>query len=290
MTEVSGRQTVLAAFRCRPWLSMVLCSLLWSTGGLLIKMVNWNAFAIAGTRSIISAVVLCLALGRVPRRFSADSVIAAVSYAATMLLFVLANKMTTAAAAILLQYTYPVFVILFSGVLLKERVYWFDYLTVFGVFGGMCLFFGDGLGISINAGNLVALGSGVAFASTTLFMRRQKNAAPEDSFVLAHVITFVASIPFIFMSAPPTALGVAGLVLLGVVQIGIPSILYAAGISGIPAVSAVLITMLEPIMNPIWVALFYREIPSLFTILGGALILFFVVLRVFLRQINQVRT
>lgn len=264
--------------------SLALCAFLWSSSGILIKLVDWDPFAIAGARSLVGFITMALLTRRVRFSLSPDKLLAALFYSATMILFVIANKLTASANAIVLQYTEPVFIIIFSRWLLgSEKTTPLDWLAIAGVFCGMILFFLDGLSLSGNTGNVLALLSGVTFALSTIFMRRQKDGTPADSFMLSHIITFLAAIPFMFSAGPPSATGTLGIVLLGVFQIGIPSILYGWGIAGVTAVSAALITMVEPVMNPVWVALFLGEFPRPSAIAGGAIILFFVTLRTVLK-------
>lgn len=275
----------------RPVPALVLCALLWSTGGFLIKLVDWNPLAIAGVRSLIGAVTICAVLRRFPsfcvrqksgtvdREATFNLWAGAVCYALTLLLFVAATKMTTAANAVLLQYTNPVWVILFGPVLLNEKNRKSDYLAVAGVMAGMLLFFSGGLSGGSFSGNILAVLSGITDGFMSIFMRRQKNGHPEDSFTLSHFITLAVSLPFWFVSPHLSAQSVLCLFLLGIFQIGIPSILYAMGISRVRALSAGLISMLEPLMNPVWVLLAVHEVPSGTTIAGGMIILGSIVLR-----------
>ncbi len=266
-------------------LSLVLCATLWSSGGILIKLVSWDPFAIAGTRSLIAFLTMFILLGKPKFTFSFDQVMTAVSYSATMILFVLANKMTTAANAILLQYTEPIFIVILGKWLLPgEKTGIADWLVIAGVLGGMFLFFMDGISFAANFGNVLAVLSGVTFGLTAIFGRRQKDVRGSDSFMLAHLITFAVAIPFIAMAGVPSGSSLLGLGLLGVFQIGIPSILYARGLAGVPAISASFITMLEPVLNPVWVALFLREYPSPRAIAGGVIILACVTLRTVLKS------
>ncbi len=265
-------------------LALALCALLWSSAGFLIKLVEWDAFAIAGARSLI-AFFLMLAFVRKPRfDFSANQVLAAVFYSLTMILFVLANKMTTAANAILLQYTEPIYIVLLAPVLLREEsTDWVDWLAVLGVLGGMTLFFVGDLDLSANVGNVLALASGLTFALFAIFMRRQKDGRPADSFLLAHLLTFAVSIPFAIRAGLPGPVSLGGIALLGIFQIGLPSILYSVGIRGVTAISAALITMIEPVMNPVWVFLLVGEVPAGTAIAGGVIILATVTARTVLK-------
>lgn len=264
--------------------SLVLCSLLWSSGGLLIKLVDWDPLAIAGARSALGLVTMLLILG-VPRiTLSLDQIMVALSYTATMVLFVIANKMTTSANAVLLQYTEPVYIIILGRWLLSdEKAGASDWICVAGILFGMVLFFFDELSLAANLGNLLAILSGVTFALTALFMRRQKEGRPADSLMLAHMLTVAVALPFVIRSGAPSLTSVGGLALLGVFQMGIPSVLYGRGMRGVSAVGAAIITMLEPALNPLWVALIIGEFPSSRAILGGCIILFCVTARTVLK-------
>ncbi len=264
--------------------SLVLCSLLWSSGGLLIKLVDWDPLAIAGARSAIGLATMILILGLPRFTFGVDQVMVALSYSATMILFVVANKMTTSANAVLLQYTEPVYIILLGRRFLPdEKTGLSDWLCVAGILFGMVLFFFDDLSLSANAGNLLAVLSGITFALTAVFMRRQKAGRPADSLMLAHVLTLAVSAPFMFRAGLPSPASLGGLALLGLFQMGIPSVLYGRGIRGVSAVGAAVITMLEPALNPIWVALIVGEIPSSRAVAGGCIILLCVTARTVLK-------
>jgi drug/metabolite transporter (DMT)-like permease len=261
-------------------ISLVLCAFLWSSGGILIKLVSWDAFAISGGRSMVGLLTMLLLVGKPKFTFSFDQIMASLMYSATMILFVFANKMTTSANAVLLQYTEPVYIILFSTILLRdEKTSFWDILVIVGVFSGMVLFFLDDLSFTTNIGNFLALLSGITFALTAIFLRRQKKARPIDSFMLAHLITFIVAIPFMIHAGIPSGSSFVGIMLLGFFQMGLPSILFAWGIVGVSALSSALITMLEPILNPVWVAIFIHEYPSPRAMIGGAIIICCVTVR-----------
>jgi drug/metabolite transporter (DMT)-like permease len=196
-----------------------------------------------------------------------------------MILYVAANKLTTAANAILLQYTNPLWVILLGPFLLGEKNTWVEYVTVAGVLGGMALFAADGLHGGSALGNVLACVSGFFFGLTVVLMRKQKDSNPSDSFTLSHLITFAVALPVCFSSGMPSPGSWAGIFALGIFQIGLPSILYALGITRVTAISAVLVTMVEPLMNPVWVFLFTGEKPTLNAVAGGIVILGFISFR-----------
>ncbi|HNQ97505.1 MAG TPA: DMT family transporter [Treponemataceae bacterium] len=254
--------------------SLVLCALLWSSAGVLVKLVSWDSFAIAGIRSLVGLLTMSLFLGLPRLTFDRNQLFAAFFYSLTMILFVYANKMTSAANAVLLQYTSPVYLIILGRWLLSsEKAMLADWVTVVGVFCGMILFFLDDISLGSNIGNVLAVLSGVSFALTMIFMRRQKDGRPADSFMLAHALTFVVSLPFIIRGGVPSSISILGLVLLGVFQIGFSSILFGRGIRGVTAIESSIITMIEPAFNPVWVLIFIGERPSLRSLAGGAIIL-----------------
>jgi len=284
-------------------LALALCGIGWSSAGIFMKYINASSFTIAGLRSFVAFFTLLLLSRKLPlfvirknsdendseapaidKKQTLNLWIAAISYSATMIMFCVANKMTYAANAVLLQYTEPIYIVLLSPILLGEKNSKIDYLCVIGVIGGMILFFADsifGNHDSMNPrifwGNIIAIISGITFALTTIFMRRVQGDAAKSSFMLAQLITFVFCIPFIIKNGWLDTKSIIFIILLGTIQMGLPNYLFAVGITKVRALSAVLIEMIEPLMNPIWVALFYHEIPTWTCITGGVIILAFVV-------------
>jgi drug/metabolite transporter (DMT)-like permease len=260
---------------------LVLAALFWSFGGLLIKTVDWPPLAVAGGRGLIAALFLTLSNRNLRFTFSRVQVCAALAYAALTVSFCTATKMTTAANAILIQYTAPVWVALLGAWFLGEKATRVDWLTIGVVLAGMCLFFCEGLEFTSVAGNLIAVFSGIAFAAMTLLLRRQKNGSPVESIILGNLIAFVIGLPWIFGSPLPSPQGLAALVTLGVVQLGFSYWLLARAIRHVSALEAVLIPVIEPILNPVWVFLFQGERPSAVALLGGAIVLLAVTGRAF---------
>jgi drug/metabolite transporter (DMT)-like permease len=197
----------------------------------------------------------------------------AVAYAATVTLFVVATKWTTAANAILLQYTAPVYVAFLGRWFLGEKTRRVDWLTLIAVLGGMTLFFFGHLSLRGWWGNLAALGSGFSFAWLVLFLRRQKDASPLASIFLGNLLAAFVAIPALLHSAPATTFSWVGLLLLGVVQLGLPYVLYSTAIRYVTAMEALLIPTVEPVLNPVWVFLFVGERPTSTALIGGAVII-----------------
>lgn len=257
-------------------LLMAATASLWSIAGLFIKMIHWNPFAIAGARSFIASLVILAFLGKPKIHWSFPQVAAAVANAATMLLFVTANKTTTAANAILLQYLAPVFTAFIGAALLKERTRVEHWGAIFFVAAGMAIMFADKLDGGQLFGDALALLSAVTFSLYLVFMRMQKDGSPLESNLLSQWIAAgVCLAASLFLPLPQlTQQSVVAILVLGVVQIGISSILIAYAIKRISAVSANLIAVIEPVLNPVWVFFFLGEHPGINTIIGGAVILF----------------
>jgi len=165
---------------------LLITAVLWSTGGVLIKYVSWNPIAIAGMRSAIASLIMIAVVGKPRLTWSGVQIGGAVAYMATVVLFVLATKLTSAANAILLQYTGPIYVALFGRWFLGERTTRLDWITIAVVIIGMTLFFMDSLSSDGMLGNCIAIASGVAFAWLALFLRKQKEERPEDSIILGN--------------------------------------------------------------------------------------------------------
>ena len=251
---------------------LLLTAFLWSLGGTLVKWVNWHPMAIAGVRSAIAAVLIRIAFRKMSFTWSFDQVGGAVAYACTVVSYVVANKMTTAANVILLQYTAPIYAALFGAWFLGERASRLDWVTILTALGGMSLFFLDRLTIEGFRGNIVALFSGLSFGWLALFLRRQKSGSPLESVFLGNVLAALAGLPFLFGPAPGAPDWIA-LAALGVIQLGLPYILFTLAIRHVSAVEALLVPMIEPVLNPLWAFLFLREVPGRMALIGGLVIL-----------------
>ncbi len=257
----------------RAVLFLLMAAILWSTGGFFIKWVSWNPAAISGARSAIAALVIAIAFRHnLKLTFSPIQLTGAVAYALTVTLFVVANKMTTAANAILLQYTAPVPVALLSVWLLKERITSRDCVTIIAVLAGMVLFFFEQMSPGNLVGNLCALFTSFTFALFIVLLRKQRDASPAGSVFLGNVLTALIGLPFMFEAVPDIS-GLLGLLYLGVFQLGTAYVLYTLAIPHVTAMEAILITLIEPILNPIWVFLLMGETPAWTSLVGGVVIL-----------------
>src|SRR3989339_79348 len=267
--------------RTRAVLLLFATAFFWSLAGLLIKSIPLPALSVAGWRSAIAFFVILGFAGFRAIRFSWPQVLGSICYASTVTFFVCANKMTTSANAIILQYTAPLYVILLSGTLLKERIYWYDIAAVAGTLVGTSLFFFDKLSPGGLWGNILAILSGITFALVILFLRMQKEGSPAGSVVLGNLLTALMCLPWMIRFTPdwPT---LPPLIILGVFQLGMSYVCYTVAIKRVTAMEGTLIPMLEPILNPLWVLLFLGERPSAFALIGGGIILFSILTRTWL--------
>lgn len=263
----------------RAMLLLIAANLCWSTGGWLIKGIELEGPALAGWRSLIAALFL-LALRRfqLDWRLSRWTLLGAASFALNTVCFVTATKLTTAANAILLQYTAPVYVLLFSAMLLKERVRASDLWATGGTLVGLLLLFMDQLDGGALAGNLLALLAGLSFAGTILMLRREADSDPLRVVILGNLLAAFALAPM-WISQPVAGSQWLPLLALGIGQFGMGYACYAWGIRGVSAATAVLVAAIEPVLNPIWVALLIGERPGALGMAGAALVLLAVTLR-----------
>ncbi|MBP7175936.1 MAG: EamA family transporter [Thermoclostridium sp.] len=252
-------------------LLLLVTAILWSMSGLLIKSIHAHPLAIAGARSAIASLVLLIYIRKPKFTWSFPQLAAAFMYSLTVITFVAANKNTTAANAILIQYTAPVYVAFFGAWLLKEKPKPMDWATIAVVLCGMVLFFMGDLDTRGAWGNILAAISGMAFGMFPIFMRMQKDGSPIESVLLGNVLTAVVGVPFLFSSVPDTT-GWIYLGILGTFQLGLSYILYSIAIKQVTALESSLITVIEPILNPVWVLLFMGETPGLFPIIGGIIV------------------
>jgi len=250
----------------------VISALLWSLGGVFAKLIEWNPVAIAGMRSAITSLLIWAVLRKPKFNWSKIQILGAIAYATTVIAYIIANKMTTAANAILLQYTAPIYVALFGVFFVKEKTTKVDWITIAAVFAGMILFFIGDLDTKSMWGNFWAVISGISFAGVALTLRMQKDGSPLESVLLGNILTAIIGIPFMFQSMP-SAPSWVGLVLMGTIQLGVPYILYAKAIKSVSALEATLIPVIEPVINPVWAFLIVGEVPGKWAVIGGIIVL-----------------
>ena len=249
-----------AAVRRRAVLYVFLASLCFSTGGLFIKLIPWSGLAINGIRNLIGSGVIGLYLLIRHRRIVINrrTLTGALCIILVTTLFVLANKMTTAANAIVLQFTAPVFVILFMSLIYRQKPGRVDLLCCVLVLLGVLLFFVDGIQAGNLLGNLLAVLSGISYAGVFM-MNTGEGADAFSSCFLGQLASGVILTPLCFGETDFSLPTIGAIAALGVVQVGLAYLLLSAGIQHTSPVSASLITGMEPILNPLLVAVFYGE-------------------------------
>lgn len=261
-----------------PLLLVLGAAILWSTGGLFIKATELSAFELSFGRSLLAAIIIVIFTRREGLGLNRISAITSILYAALLLLFVMATKLTTAANAIFLQYTAPVYVLLLEPLFYKEKFRARDFVTVAACLAGMSLFFVGKLRPQDVTGNLFALASGVCFACFFLLLRhskaRQVNRAASTIYGNLLVVLICAPAFFGAVNKGIGAMDFAAVAYLGIVQIGFAYLLFTSAMArGVRSLDAGIIGYIEPVLNPIWVFMFIGERPSGWAIVGGAIII-----------------
>lgn len=258
-------------------LLMVICAVLWSSGGILIKLISWSPLLIAGARSMIAAVVLSIYMihQKVSINICRYSIGAGIGLCGCCTFFVVANKFTTAANAIVLQYTAPIFILLMTAFILKEKLHKREIIVVTITMAGIVLFFFDQLSPGNIVGNLFAILAGIFLALMFVMVGQggDNDSIRMTGILLAHCLSAVINIPIgIIGTASVASIEILYIIILGIFQLGIPYVLYAIASKDCSPLACSLIGMLEPLLNPVWVAIFVREIPGMFALSGAVII------------------
>lgn len=267
--------------RRKAMIEMLVCSVLWSTGGILMKLIKWNAFAIAGVRSLFSALTVFVYMKAAKQkiRLTKKTALGAAFMCVAFLSFVLANKLTTAANAIVIQFTLPVFIMLFSVVFFRQKFGKRDVLAVLFTFAGIALFFFDKLNAGRMTGNFLAILAGMCLAGMYLTMDRTPAEDRVSVTLFGHLFTALIGSGFILSTETEiTAISVVYIVILGIFQLGIPYILYAHATKSCPPLACALLSAIEPILNPLWVLIFDGEVPGFYALIGAVLVILTVTL------------
>ena len=275
-----------------PRLQLLGAAALFSTGGAAIKATSLSAWEVAGYRSLVAALAFWLIVPTARRRWSARDALVGLGYAATMILFVAANKLTTSANAIFLQSTAPIYILLLAPWLLRERIRGRDLAFLAVVAAGLACFFLDEQQASSSAtnpllGNLLALGSGVGWALTVVGLRwlgARAGGEAHGSVVAVsagNVLAFLACLaPILLADAPREPAAVAPtrttdvllVVYLGVFQIAVAYALVTAAMRHVEAFEASVLLLVEPVLNPVWAFLVQGERPAALSLAGGTAI------------------
>ena len=252
--------------------NLIIAIFFFSLSGVLIKLSNWEALPLNSGRSIVACLFLLLVAGKPKFTWSPTQIGGAVAYVGTLLTFVIATQLTTAANAVFLQFTAPVYVAVLGIWLLREMPRRSDIFFMAIALLGMGLFFGDELTPAGMTGNLVAILSGICLAFLITLLSKEKNGSPLATVVLGNFLSALVGIPALLGQSWDWG-EVALILLLGVVQLGFPFLLYTQAIKHLRALEVMLIQSLEPILNPIWVFIVVAELPAPLATIGSLVVL-----------------
>jgi drug/metabolite transporter (DMT)-like permease len=270
-------------------LAIIAAALLWSTGGIFIKLISLNAFQLSCLRSIFAAAVFILLFRRKLLEVNLFTFINAAFYAAILILFVVATKMTTAANAIFLQYTAPIYVLFLEPMINKTKYQLINVVTIIFCFIGMVLFFIGELSPGYFEGNLIALLSGVAFAAFLIGMRKNPPEYQFSSIFYGNVLIALICLPSLFFIEHFAMQDFGMIAFLGIFQIGIAYAFFSYGLKRVFAIEASLISMIEPVLNPVWVFIGYGEVPAYLAIVGGIIIVSTISIRAFILESPRIQ-
>jgi drug/metabolite transporter (DMT)-like permease len=269
-------------------IAVLAAAVLWSTGGMFIKLVSWDALQLSGLRSLFAALVFLAIYKKEIFYFNGFTLINSVFYTGVLILFVMATKLTTAANAIFLQYTAPIYVLFLEPVINKTPFQKINVYTIIVCFTGMILFFVGELSPGHLEGNILALLSGMAFAAFLLGMRKNKKEYQVNTIFYGNLMIFLICLPSILQIENISFSDIWMTSFLGIFQIGIAYAIFSYGLQRVYAIEASLISMIEPVLNPVWVMLGYGEIPSFFAVIGGVIIISAISVRAFvLERVRQ---
>ena len=271
-------------------LAVFLTAILWSSGGLFIKLISLNSMQLSFFRCAIAAIVFAVLFRKRVLKFNRLSLFNSLAYSAVLILFVIATKTTTAANAIFLQSTAPIYVLIFEPILTKTRWERINIITIVVCFLGMILFFMGDLTPGDIEGNIAALLAGVAFATFFLGMKKNDPQYGESSIFYGNILVALFCIPFITDMQGISLQDFAMVSFLGVFQIAFAYALFSYGLKRIIAVEASIISMFEPVLNPIWVFIGYGEVPSFYAIIGGIIIVTAISARTIISNSDFIKT
>ena len=262
----------------RAMLLMVLTAAMWSIAGIFIKLISWSPFLIAGVRSGISGSIMAMYMAATHTKFKLNrySLLAGIGLGFSATLFTIANTLTTAANAIVLQYTAPIFILIISALFFNQKMQKRDVLVVCVTMAGMVLFFLDQLSPGNMFGNVLGILAGIFLALMFVMVGQggDDDSTRMSGILIAHAITLLIGLPLgIPMTAHVAGIEIVYVIILGVFQLGIPYVIYGIASRDCPPLACSLIGMLEPLLNPVWVAIFIGETPGPFALVGAVIII-----------------
>lgn len=261
--------------KIRANLYILLAALCWSSGGILVKMISFTPINIAFLRALVGLITFSIYLKKIKPKLNRTIILSAICIALTNVMFVIANKLTFAANAIILQYTAPIFVILMDLFINRVKANRHQLFTVLLCIVGVVLFFFDDIGTGKMLGNIIALFSGITFAGV-FFINRFEDSSTIDSAFLSNFIILIFLFPFVAIN-PIKSITInesIAVFLLGTVQVFMAYMFFAKGIKETSSLNASLISIIEAVLNPLWVALFLKELPNTLSFAGFFIIIF----------------
>lgn len=260
-------------------LFIVLTALLWGLAGVCVKSITWSSFSLMAVRSVISLLMLSAVKKSFKAKLSKANILGAVAMSATGILYVEAIKLTTAGTAIVLQYIAPILVFLYAVIFQKRKAKLSEAVITLAVFGGCVLSFADSLDPTRIVGNILGLLSGITFAAQIIIMN-DENSDSDDCLYLSNIISFAICFPLMFFDKNLSfdLKNIVWVLILGIFQYGLANILFSRGIKRVDKIEGSLLLTIEPIFNPIPVAVFCGEKMGKLAICGFAVVVFFVTL------------
>lgn len=252
-------------------IEMLICAALWSIAGIFIKLLPWNGFAVAGMRSLIAGLTFGVYMLIKKLRFVVNkkTLVSGLLTACVYTCFTVSNKLTTAANAIVLQFTAPVFIVIFSALIYKTKIRRADLAVVALTLAGIALFFIDQLQPGYVLGNFVAIAAGMFMAGMFMTVGNLHGEERFSAIAIGQIITFLVGLPFIIITRPEFTLSASlSILALGVFQLGISYILYVKASAFCPPLACCLLSAVEPLLNPVWVFLFNGERPGVMALIG----------------------
>ena len=255
---------------------MLVCATLWSIAGILIKVIPWTGFSVAAMRGLIAGITIAVYMALKKYRFilNKKTLITGILSAMVYTCFVCSNKMTTAANAIVLQFTSPVFIVIFTTLIYKTGIRRADLLVVLFTLAGITLTFLDKLESGYILGNFVAVGAGMFMAGMFVSVGNCEGEERFSGILLGQFFTFLIGLPSVIISKPEfTPAATAAILALGVFQLGISYILYIKSSKYCPPLACCLLGAVEPLLNPVWVMIFDGETPGVLAFIGGIIVI-----------------
>ena len=256
-------------------IQMLICATLWSIAGIFMKLLPWNGFAVASLRSLFAGITILtyMRISGIKLVFTKKTVAGGILTGLVYICFTCANKLTTAANAIVLQFTSPVFIVIFTSIIYKTKIKKGDLITVLLTLAGIALFFFDDLKTGYIIGNIVAIAAGMFMAGMYMVVGVMDDEMRFSTISIGQMFTFLAGLPFVIATKPVfNATTLSCIAVLGIFQLGISYILYCKASKYCPPLACCLLGAVEPLLNPVWVFIFDGEKPGLYALIGAVIV------------------